>query len=245
MQGGAQREEPSKQPESVQPETPPSTVAESQPAAEPHPAISADSARFATLVSYLSTTAMFQLGLLPGPGGEHNPPDIDNGSRTIDLLEVLQEKTRGNLTEAEARLLEDVLYELRMKYLEVQKRRQATRNETDFPGHGHFHRSSDGWLRLRSLHASASERDKRTRPSLMLEYAGRTVVIDTTPDFRWQALRQKIQRVDAIVFTHAHADHVLGLDDVRPFYFRQKDPIPVYADHSLHGKSAPDLYLYL
>ncbi len=78
---------------------------------------------------------------------------------------------------------------------------------------------------------SASERDKRTRPSLMLEYAGRTVVIDTTPDFRWQALRQKIQRVDAIVFTHAHADHVLGLDDVRPFYFRQKDPIPVYADH--------------
>jgi phosphoribosyl 1,2-cyclic phosphate phosphodiesterase len=77
---------------------------------------------------------------------------------------------------------------------------------------------------------SPSERDKRTRPSLMLEYAGRTVVIDTTPDFRWQALRQKIQRVDAIVFTHAHADHVLGLDDVRPFYFRQKDPIPIYAD---------------
>jgi len=65
----------------------------------------------------------------------------------------------------------------------------------------------------------------------MLEYSGRTVLIDTTPDFRWQALRQKIQRVDAIVFTHDHADHVLGLDDVRPFYFRQKDPIPVYADH--------------
>ena len=78
---------------------------------------------------------------------------------------------------------------------------------------------------------SPAERDKRTRPSLMLEYSGRTVVIDTTPDFRSQALRQKIQRVDAIVFTHAHADHVLGLDDVRPFYFRQKDPIPIYADN--------------
>ncbi len=77
---------------------------------------------------------------------------------------------------------------------------------------------------------STAERDKRTRPSLWVEYSGRSVVIDTTPDFRGQALRQKIQRVDALVFTHAHADHVLGLDDVRPFYFRQKDPIPLYAD---------------
>lgn len=78
---------------------------------------------------------------------------------------------------------------------------------------------------------SPAPHDKRTRPSVMLEYSGHTVLIDTTPDFRWQALRQKIERVDAIVFTHAHADHVLGLDDVRPFYFRQKDPIPVYADN--------------
>lgn len=78
---------------------------------------------------------------------------------------------------------------------------------------------------------SPAPHDKRTRPSVMLEFSGRTVLIDTTPDFRWQALRQKIERVDAIVFTHAHADHVLGLDDVRPFYFRQKDPIPVYADN--------------
>ncbi len=119
MQGGAQREEPSKQPESVQPETPPSTVAESQ------PAISEDSARFATLVSYLSTTAMFQLGMLPGPGGEHIAPDINNGRRTIDLLEVLQEKTHGNLSEEEARLLDEVLYELRMSFVEVQKRQET------------------------------------------------------------------------------------------------------------------------
>jgi phosphoribosyl 1,2-cyclic phosphate phosphodiesterase len=77
---------------------------------------------------------------------------------------------------------------------------------------------------------SPAEHDKRTRPSLLLEYSGHTVVIDTTPDFRGQALRQNIQRVDAVVFTHAHADHVLGLDDVRPYYFRQKDPIPIYAD---------------
>ena len=77
---------------------------------------------------------------------------------------------------------------------------------------------------------SPATHDKRTRPSIMLQYSGRTVVIDTTPDFRSQALRQKIQRVDAVLFTHAHADHVLGLDDVRPFFFRQKDPIPIFAD---------------
>ncbi len=77
---------------------------------------------------------------------------------------------------------------------------------------------------------SPDERDKRTRPSLLLEYSSRTVVIDTAPDFREQALRQNIQRVDAVVYTHDHADHVLGLDDVRPYYFRQKNPIPIYAD---------------
>jgi uncharacterized protein DUF1844 len=77
---------------------------------------------FETLVSYLSTTAMFQLGLLPGPGGERIPSDLVNAQRTIDLLEVLQQKTRGNLTLAESKLLEDVLYELRMSYVEIEKR---------------------------------------------------------------------------------------------------------------------------
>jgi hypothetical protein len=77
---------------------------------------------FNTLVSYLSTTAMFQLGLLPGPGGERIPVDLMNARMTIDLLEVLQEKTDGNLTEDETKLLDEVLYELRMSFVEVQKR---------------------------------------------------------------------------------------------------------------------------
>jgi phosphoribosyl 1,2-cyclic phosphate phosphodiesterase len=64
----------------------------------------------------------------------------------------------------------------------------------------------------------------------MLEYDGRVVVIDTTPDFRTQALREGLTRLDAVVFTHAHADHILGLDDTRVFYFRQKIPIPIYAE---------------
>jgi hypothetical protein len=79
-------------------------------------------AGFDTLVSYLSTTAMFQLGLLPGPGGERIPLDLMNSRRTIDLLEVLQEKTKGNLTAEEAKILEDVLFELRLTFVEVQKR---------------------------------------------------------------------------------------------------------------------------
>jgi hypothetical protein len=79
-------------------------------------------AGFDTLVSYLSTTAMFQLGLLPGPAGERIPVDLTNSRRTIDLLEVLQEKTQGNLTAEEAKILEDVLFELRLTFVEVQKR---------------------------------------------------------------------------------------------------------------------------
>jgi hypothetical protein len=77
---------------------------------------------FETLVSYLGTTTMFQLGLMAGPGGERIPADLRNARQTIDMIEVLQEKTRGNLTADEGGLLDDVLYELRMAYVEVEKR---------------------------------------------------------------------------------------------------------------------------
>jgi phosphoribosyl 1,2-cyclic phosphate phosphodiesterase len=75
---------------------------------------------------------------------------------------------------------------------------------------------------------SSDARDNRLRPSIMLEYQGRTVLIDTTPDFRQQALRARIGRIDAILFTHSHADHIMGLDDVRPLNLRQKGEIPIY-----------------
>src|SRR4051812_36850961 len=77
--------------------------------------------------------------------------------------------------------------------------------------------------------ASTDPRDNRLRPSILVSYEGRNVLIDTTPDFRAQALRVKMRRLDAVIFTHAHADHIMGLDDVRPFNFRQKENIPVYA----------------
>lgn len=76
---------------------------------------------------------------------------------------------------------------------------------------------------------SGDPRDNRLRPSILITYAGRNVVIDTTPDFRTQVLRAGVDRVDAVVFTHAHADHIMGMDDLRPFNFRQKTSIPIFA----------------
>jgi phosphoribosyl 1,2-cyclic phosphate phosphodiesterase len=76
---------------------------------------------------------------------------------------------------------------------------------------------------------SADPRDKRLRPSILVSSGGRNIVIDTTPDFRAQVLRAGIERLDAIVYTHAHADHIFGLDDVRPFNYHQREKIPIYA----------------
>jgi phosphoribosyl 1,2-cyclic phosphate phosphodiesterase len=75
---------------------------------------------------------------------------------------------------------------------------------------------------------SQDPRDKRTRASVLLSRAGRNVIIDTTPDFRQQALRENLQRLDAVVYTHSHADHILGFDDLRPFNMRQGSAMPVY-----------------
>ncbi len=75
---------------------------------------------------------------------------------------------------------------------------------------------------------STDPRDKRLRPSVLLRLGGKRVLIDTSPDFRYQALRFGIDRLDAILYTHSHADHILGLDDVRPFNFMHRRQIPIY-----------------
>lgn len=82
---------------------------------------------------------------------------------------------------------------------------------------------------------SQDPHDRRTRPSIMLQYDGRLVLIDTTPDFREQALREHIRKIDAVLYTHGHADHILGLDDVRPLSFPRitgGPRVPLYANAS-------------
>ena len=91
--------------------------------------------------------------------------------------------------------------------------------------------------------SSTDPRDKRLRPSILLQYDGHNVVVDTTPDFRQQVLRVGLSRLDAILYTHAHADHILGLDDVRPFNFRQRESIPVYGAERYAGGAAARVLL--
>jgi phosphoribosyl 1,2-cyclic phosphate phosphodiesterase len=76
---------------------------------------------------------------------------------------------------------------------------------------------------------STDRHDKRLRTSVMIENDGKVIVIDSGPDFRYQMLREKVQRLDAIVFTHEHKDHIAGMDDIRAFNYKQKGPIDVYA----------------
>jgi phosphoribosyl 1,2-cyclic phosphate phosphodiesterase len=73
-------------------------------------------------------------------------------------------------------------------------------------------------------------RNRRTRPSIRLAYNDHIVVIDTGPDFHAQALREGLRHLDAVLYTHGHADHVLGFDDLRPLSFRIPGNLPIYAD---------------
>ena len=76
---------------------------------------------------------------------------------------------------------------------------------------------------------SDDPRDKRLRVSVLVEHAGRSFLVDASTDFRQQALRHPIRRLDAVLVTHCHADHVFGLDDLRPLNFRH-GPLPLYAN---------------
>jgi len=82
---------------------------------------------------------------------------------------------------------------------------------------------------------SENKKDKRLRVSVLIEWGNYTYVIDCGPDFRTQMLRADCNRIDGILFTHEHADHTAGLDDIRPFFFRQGD-IPIYAHKRVLGE---------
>jgi len=83
---------------------------------------------------------------------------------------------------------------------------------------------------------SDNEKDKRLRSSILIESEETKIVIDTGPDFRQQMLRENVQQLDAVVFTHEHKDHVAGLDDVRAFNFKQQKDMDIYA--TLHVQNA-------
>ena len=77
---------------------------------------------------------------------------------------------------------------------------------------------------------SDDPRNDRTRCSLLLTCGDKNILIDTSTDLRQQALREKISHIDAVLYTHTHADHIHGIDDLRPFNISGNDPIPIFAD---------------
>ncbi len=78
--------------------------------------------------------------------------------------------------------------------------------------------------------SSPDPRDKRLRSSILVQSATTCFVVDTTPDFRYQMLREKVKKMDAVLFTHPHKDHIAGLDDVRAYNFFQSQPMNIYAN---------------
>lgn len=76
---------------------------------------------------------------------------------------------------------------------------------------------------------SSDSHDKRFRSSILVQSGNTTIIVDTTPDFRSQMLRYKVDKLDAVLYTHSHKDHVAGMDDVKAFSFFQKRPMDIYA----------------
>ncbi len=78
--------------------------------------------------------------------------------------------------------------------------------------------------------SSTNKKDNRLRASILVQSTTTTIVVDTTPDFRYQMLREKIKKIDAVLFTHPHKDHIAGLDDIRAFNYFQQSSINIYAN---------------
>ena len=81
--------------------------------------------------------------------------------------------------------------------------------------------------------SSGNKKDHRLRTSVLIESVNTTVVIDTGPDFRQQMLRENVQKLDAVLYTHEHKDHLAGMDDVRAFNFKFKTDMPIFASESV------------
>lgn len=91
---------------------------------------------------------------------------------------------------------------------------------------------------------SGDPRNQRLRQSVKIEANGKHFLIDTTPDLRLQLLRYPIPRLDFVLFTHSHSDHLMGLDDIRPFNFRQREPIHAFAN-AMTAKAIRRVFAYI
>jgi phosphoribosyl 1,2-cyclic phosphate phosphodiesterase len=89
---------------------------------------------------------------------------------------------------------------------------------------------------------SPDKKDKRLRSSILIRSSQATVVVDTTPDFRYQMLRSGVDHVDAVVFTHSHKDHIGGLDDIRAYNFFSQCPMPLHANQETTDALKRDFY---
>ena len=89
---------------------------------------------------------------------------------------------------------------------------------------------------------STDKKDNRLRSSILMEYNEHAVVIDTGPDFRYQMLRQHVDRLDAVLMTHSHKDHIAGLDDVRAYNYQQQQSIPIYSNKATHDALRKEFY---
>lgn len=89
---------------------------------------------------------------------------------------------------------------------------------------------------------STDPRDQRLRTSVWVQHPRASLVIDSGPDFRQQMLRAGVQQLDALLFTHAHKDHIAGTDDVRAFNYKQKKPMPIYADLRVQNALRREFY---
>lgn len=89
---------------------------------------------------------------------------------------------------------------------------------------------------------STDPKDNRLRSSILVQSPKTTLVVDTGPDFRYQMLKHKVKKLDAVVFTHPHKDHMAGLDDIRAYNFFTRRPIDVYADSLTEEAVRRDFY---
>jgi len=209
---------------------------------------------FTAFVISLASTAAIHFGDLPDPlSGERAEPNLDGAAQMIEILALLDEKTRGNLTAEERQMLEQVLYELRLRFVTATGAGNASSNRrTLLPSHQPSLRvtvlgaapptecrqsaataPSAGPRTARSPHAAVDpDRDRAGGRTTLPTWRRRVpqpcgrILGTRRPTCARRHWRTNVRRVDAILFTHCHADHVFGLDDVRRYNQMQKAAIP-------------------